>query len=60
MGAVRHPQDLAVADVPDDAGGVAQPGDPQGDLFDGPDGFAEVDEVADTELILQDQEDADK
>ena len=59
--ALRHvadPQDLAVADVPDGAVDVAQPGDAQADRLDGPDGLPEVDLVADAVLVLEDHEDA--
>ena len=56
--AVRDPHHLAVADVPDHAGLVAQPRDPQGDLLDGADHGPEVDHVADAELVLEDHEDA--
>ena len=51
-------QDLAVADVPDHAAAVAQPGDPQADRLDGADGaHAGVDQVADAVLVLEDEED---
>ena len=37
--------------------GVAQPGDPQGDLLDRADRLAGVDDVADAVLVLEDHED---
>ena len=55
---VADPQDLAVADVPDGAVDVAEPGDAQADRLDGAAGLAEVDGVADAELVLEDHEDA--
>ena len=55
---VADPQDLAVADVPDRALDVAEPGDPQADRLDGAAGLAEVDRVADAVLVLEDHEDA--
>ena len=59
LAVVADLQDLAVAHVPDHAGAVAQPGDPQADRLDGADGaHAGVDQVADAVLVLEDQEDA--
>ena len=58
LGLVGHAQDLPVAHVPDDPGQVAQSGDPQRDVLDHADGFAEVHQVADPVLVLEDQEDA--
>ena len=59
LAVVADPQDLAVADVPDHAVAVAQPGDPQADRLDGADGaHAGVDQVADAVLVLEDHEDA--
>ena len=55
---VADPDDLAVADVPDGALDVAEPGDPQADRLDGAAGLAEVDRVADAVLVLEDHEDA--
>ena len=55
---VAHAQDLAVADVPDGAVEVAQPRDPQADRLDGAARLAEVDDVADAVLVLEDHEDA--
>ena len=55
---VADPQDLAVADVPDRALDVAEPGDPQAHRLDGAAGLAEVDRVTDAVLVLEDHEDA--
>ena len=55
---VADPEDLAVADVPDGAVDVAEPGDAQADRLDGAAGLAEVDDVADAVLVLEDHEDA--
>lgn len=56
LGAVGDAGDLAVADVPDDTGCVAESGDAQGDFFDGADGFAGVDEVTDAVLVFEHHE----
>src|SRR6266496_5015525 len=53
---VANPDDLAVADVPDDALPVADRGDPQADRLDRAAGRAEVHHVADPVLVLQQHE----
>jgi hypothetical protein len=58
LGLVADPDDPSVADVPHDGAGVPQSGDPQGDVLDGADGLACVDDVARAVLVLKDHEDA--
>jgi len=53
---VAHPQDLAVAHVPEGAVDVAQRRDPQPDRLDGAAGLPDVDDVADAVLVLQEHE----
>ena len=55
---VAHPEDLAVADVPDRPVDVAQPGDAEADGLDGAAGRAQVDDVAHAQLVLEDHEGA--
>ncbi len=55
---VADPQHLAVADVPNGAVDIAQPGHAQADRLDDAGGLAEVDDVTDAVLVLEDHEDA--
>ena len=55
---VADAQDLAVAHVPERAVDVADVGDADADVLDDAGGGAEVDDVADAELVLRDDEEA--
>ena len=55
---VADARDLAVADVPERAVDVAHRGDPKTDRFDLPDCLAEIDDVADPVLVLEQHEDS--
>ena len=57
LGFVADPVDGPVADVPDHAVHVAQPGDPEADRLDRPGGVARVDDVAHPVLVLEQHED---
>lgn len=59
VGGVAHAQDLAVADVPQDAVDVTHGGQPQGEFFDGAgDAGGQVDLIADAKLVFQEHADA--
>ena len=57
LAAVADAEHLAVADVPDGPVDVPQPAHPQPDRLDRAGGLAEVDDVPDAVLVLEDHED---